>query len=105
MAVSLDLTGRLALVTGAGQGVGASVTALLAKAGATVVVNDLVDDRAEQHAASLREAGGDAVAAPFDVTDFDQVTAAVDGLAGVDILVNNAGNAGAGAWPGMLRGG
>ena len=103
MAVSLDLSGRRALVTGAGQGVGAAVAALLAEAGATVAVNDLVADRAEQQTATLRDAGGDAVAAPFDVTDFDHVIEAVGELGRIDILVNNAGNAGADGWPGMVN--
>jgi 3-oxoacyl-[acyl-carrier protein] reductase len=99
---SLDLTGRQALVTGAGQGVGAGIAALLASAGATVAVNDLVADRAAAQAAELRSVGGDAVAAPFDVTDFEQVVDVVGALGRVDILVNNAGNAGGDSWPGMV---
>ncbi|MGD9701271.1 MAG: SDR family NAD(P)-dependent oxidoreductase [Acidimicrobiia bacterium] len=102
MTVALDLRGRRALVTGAGQGVGAAVVALLAEAGASVAVNDLVADRAELQAVRVRDAGGEAVAAPFDVTDFEQVTDAVARLGGVDILVNNAGNAGGDSWPGMV---
>ena len=99
--VELDLSGRTALVTGAGQGVGAAVGALLAEAGALVAVNDLVAERAAAQARALRDAGGDAVAAPFDVTDLDMVTDAVARLGRVDILVNNAGNAGGDTWPGM----
>ena len=102
MTFSIDLAGRTALVTGAGQGIGAGVAAALAKAGARVAVNDLVPERAEAMAASLREGGGDAMAAPFDVTDLAQVTGVVAGLGSVDILVNNAGNAGADGWPGMV---
>ena len=103
MSVTLDLTGHRALVTGAGQGVGAGIAALLADAGATVAVNDLVAERAEAQAAELRDAGGDAVAAPFDVTDFERVIDTIGGLGGVDILVNNAGNAGSDDWPGMVN--
>jgi NAD(P)-dependent dehydrogenase (short-subunit alcohol dehydrogenase family) len=101
--VAVDLTGRQALVTGAGQGVGAGIAAWLAAAGATVAVNDLVADRAETQAADLRTVGGNARAAPFDVTQFDQVTDAVAALGRVDILVNNAGNAGTDSWPGMVN--
>lgn len=102
MTVTIDLAGRTVLVTGAGQGVGAAVAALLAEAGARVAVNDLVADRSEAQAQALRDAGGDAVAVPFDVTDFEMVTDVVAGLGRVDILVNNAGNAGGDTWPGMV---
>jgi NAD(P)-dependent dehydrogenase (short-subunit alcohol dehydrogenase family) len=93
--VLFDLSGRFALVTGAGQGVGAGIAALLAAQGATVAVNDLRAERAEVTAAAVAEAGGKAVVSAFDVTDHAAVRAAVDALpATVDILVNNAGNGG-----------
>ena len=86
-----DLTGRTALVTGAGRGVGAGVARSLALAGATVVVNDLHADRAEQVADSLP--GAQALA--FDVTDRAVVRRSVDAvvrdLGRLDILVHNAG--------------
>jgi len=89
-----DLTGRVALVTGAGQHVGAGIARALAAQGARVAVNDIVGERAEAVAA---ETGG--LAAAFDVTDLAAVTAGVAEvtarLGPVDILVNNAGNAGA----------
>jgi NAD(P)-dependent dehydrogenase (short-subunit alcohol dehydrogenase family) len=99
--LSLDLSGKRALVTGAGQGVGSAIASLLAAAGADVAVNDIVAARAEEQAARIRSGGGRAVAAPFDVADFDAVTASIDRFGGVDVLVNNAGNAGADSWPGM----
>ena len=90
-----DLTGRVALVTGAGQSIGAGIAETLAECGAAVAVNDLFPDRAEQSAKAIARAGGTSVAAPFDVTDLDQVLAGVrqveTDLGPVDILVNNAG--------------
>lgn len=90
-----DLTGRTALVTGAGQGVGAEIASVLAGAGAAVAVNDLFEDRAGTTAAALIEVGAEAIAVAFDVTDHAAVTAAVADvearLGPVDILVNNAG--------------
>jgi NAD(P)-dependent dehydrogenase (short-subunit alcohol dehydrogenase family) len=98
-----DLTGKVALVTGAGQSVGAGIARTLAAQGATVAVNDIVDERAAATAATITEAGGRAAGFAFDVTNLDTVetsVAAIEGVLGpVDILVNNAGNAGA---PGMV---
>lgn len=94
MAFAIDLAGRRALVTGSGQGVGLAIAEHLAVAGATVFVNDLRTERAEEAAASIVAAGGDARPLAFDVTDHDAVTEAYRSVGGVDILVNNAGNAG-----------
>lgn len=100
MTYTIDLDGRRALITGAGQGVGEGIATALAQAGATVLVNDLVADRAEAVADRIRDAGGVAQAIPFDVTDGEMVMARLK-LAHADILVNNAGNAGADGWTGM----
>ena len=90
-----DLTGKVALVTGAGQSIGAAMAATLAEAGAKVAVNDLFPERAEASAAAIKGQGGTAVAAPFDVTDLEATrngVAKIDlDLGPVDILVNNAG--------------
>jgi NAD(P)-dependent dehydrogenase (short-subunit alcohol dehydrogenase family) len=91
---TIDLDGRRALVTGGGQGIGRATARALADAGASVVVNDVVADRAEAVRAEIRDRGGEADAAAFDVTDRHAVSAAIRALDGVDILVNNAGNAG-----------
>jgi NAD(P)-dependent dehydrogenase (short-subunit alcohol dehydrogenase family) len=101
---AIELDGLRALVTGAGQGVGLAVARYLADAGAHVVVNDVVPERAEAAAEQIGARGGAASALPFDVTDFAAVTDAVSHGAGADIVVNNAGNAGAGGWvrPGMV---
>lgn len=95
-----DLSQNTALVTGAGQGVGAGIAQALAQQGAAVAVNDIVADRAEAVADSIRQQGGQAQAVPFDVTDPDAAADAiaqlsVSGPGPVSILVNNAGNAGA----------
>ena len=87
--------GRVALVTGAGQGVGAGIAAALAAAGATVAVNDLYADRAEAVAARISAEGGRAHACVADVTDLAAVEAMVTDVEAavgpVDVLVNNAG--------------
>ena len=90
-----DLTGRVAVVTGAGRSVGAGIATALAGQGATVVVNDIVADRAAATADAIRLGGGHAAPAVFDVTDPTAVTDALAGVGPIDILVNNAGNAGA----------
>jgi 3-oxoacyl-[acyl-carrier protein] reductase len=94
--VSIDLSGRTAIVTGAGQGLGAAVARRLHEAGASVVVNYFEDgenrSRAEQTAAGL---GPRAAALPADVRDPEAVRglfdAALARFGGIDIVVSNAG--------------
>ena len=99
-----DLTGKVALVTGAGQGVGTGIAAALASQGASVAVNDVVPERAEACAEHLAanlasEITPPIIASPFDVTSLEEVqlgvAEAASKLGPIDILVNNAGNAGA----------
>ncbi len=93
-----DLTGKVAMVTGAGQGVGRGIARMMAEHGAGVVVNDYVEERAQGVADEIARAGGAAVAVRADVGEIDQVRAAVErgieAFGRLDILVNNAGNAG-----------
>src|SRR5215208_826886 len=90
-----DLSGKTAVVTGAGQNVGAGIARALAAQGATVHVNDIVAERARATVQQITDAGGTAAVASFDVTDYDRVTDAMDAIGTVDVLVNNAGNGGA----------
>ncbi len=99
MALEIDLEGRRALVTGAGQGVGRAIAAALGEAGATVYVNDVVAPRVDEVVEDVRRRGGRSEGALFDVTDWPQVQAVVASTGGLDILVNNAGNAGTEGFP------
>ena len=99
MSELLNLESRVALVTGAGQGVGRQVALYLAQHGVRgVVVNDYFQDRADAVAKEIEAAGGQALAVQADVTDFGSVTQMMETaerqFGQVDILVNNAGNAG-----------
>ena len=98
------LDGRVAIVTGAGRGIGRAHALELAAQGAAVVVNDFGvslsgegdgDTPADQVVAEIEAAGGRAVANGADVADFAQAEAmvrqAIDTFGGLDILVNNAG--------------
>lgn len=89
-----DLSGRAALVTGGGGLLGKQFCQTLAEAGAGVAVADLDGERAEQVAGELSGAGYRALAAPCDITDPEQVEAAVKKTVGkfgrLDILVNSA---------------
>lgn len=95
MNTMFDLTGKTALVTGSGRGIGFTLAKGLASAGARVIINDLNADIAEAAVEQLRAEGVDACPAVFDVTDKQAVTEGIDGAvreAGqIDILVNNAG--------------
>lgn len=90
-----DLTGKTALITGAGRGQGAVEAELLASCGATVLLCDVLQDDGEAHAAALRARGLNARFLPLDVTSEPAWQAAIDALRDwtgrLDILVNNAG--------------
>ncbi|PZX10537.1 NAD(P)-dependent dehydrogenase (short-subunit alcohol dehydrogenase family) [Palleronia aestuarii] len=90
-AAKLSLSGKRALVTGAGQGIGAACAEALAATGAHVICTDLDPARAEAHAKSLSDKGLSAVAHTLDVTDSDAIRVLSDRLGAVDILVCNAG--------------
>jgi NAD(P)-dependent dehydrogenase (short-subunit alcohol dehydrogenase family) len=91
--MSIQFQGRVAIVTGAGGGLGREHALALAARGAKVVVNDLA--AADAVVEQIRAAGGQAIASAASVTDFDAVQAMVEQAVAawgrVDILVNNAG--------------
>ena len=90
-----DVSGKIVLITGAGRGLGFAFATGFADAGARVVINDVVAERAAQASGSLRETGGSAVSYPFDVTNAEQVEDSVarieQEVGPIDVLINNAG--------------
>lgn len=88
---SFRLDGRVALVTGAGQGLGASISIAYAKAGASVVLLGRTESYLKDTADAIRKAGGEASLIVCDVTNDEKLRKAFSGLDRLDILVNNAG--------------
>jgi NAD(P)-dependent dehydrogenase (short-subunit alcohol dehydrogenase family) len=91
IAARFRVDGRVALVTGAGRGIGRSVAIALAQAGAEVWLVARTSNEIEMVAAEIRTAGGRAHAAACDVTDATAVKRVVGAIPALDILVNNAG--------------
>jgi len=87
---------RVVLVTGASRGIGRTIAEAFAREGAHVYINYRRDERSARDVLdAIEEQGGRATPLPFDVRDYDAVTAAIDGVLGetgrIDIVVNNAG--------------
>lgn len=95
-----DLTGKVAVVTGGGDGIGKGCCEILAAAGASVVVSDLSLDKAEEVAESINSSGGHAVATECNVMKKEDlanlIEFAVKSYGTINILVNNAGMGGGG---------
>lgn len=95
-----DLTGKVAVVTGGGDGIGKGCCQILAAAGASVVVSDLSLDKAEEVAESINSSGGHAVATECNVMKKEDlanlIEFAVKSYGTINILVNNAGMGGGG---------
>ncbi|ALS21492.1 MULTISPECIES: SDR family NAD(P)-dependent oxidoreductase [Paenibacillus] len=96
--MNIDLTGKIALVTGSNVGIGRAIAIALAESGAKVGVNCLRSvDQGEETVAAIRAAGGEAVLVQADVTDLAQIDRLVSEVerafgGSIDILVNNAGH-------------
>lgn len=92
----LDLSGRVAVVTGSSRGIGRAIAVKLANLGAKVVVNyNSSEDAAQEVVEEIESGGGEAIAVKADVKDAEQakalIEAAQQSFGGVDILVNNVG--------------
>ena len=95
MAYSMDLSGRVALVTGASSGLGAQFAKTLSRAGAAVVLASRRIEKLKDLRAQIEAEGGDAHVVPLDVTDMDSIRSAVahaeTEVGSLDILINNSG--------------
>ena len=90
-----ELTGKIALVTGGAQGLGAAICRTLAASGVITIVADIREDQAERVAAEIGAEGGKAIAMRLDITDEHQILSTVEKIISqhgqLDILINNAG--------------
>jgi NAD(P)-dependent dehydrogenase (short-subunit alcohol dehydrogenase family) len=95
MSITISLDGSVALVTGAGAGIGQQIALWLARAGAAVAVNDIAADRAQLTVDAIAAAGGRAVALVADVSDADQSSSlganVLASFGRLDVAVNNVG--------------
>ena len=95
---TFTLEGKIALVTGGGRGIGATIARVFSEAGAAVAITARTASEVEAVAAEIQASGGRAVAIPADLYDVDQlpgiIDQTVDAFGGLDVLVNNAGAGG-----------
>lgn len=93
--MSRDLTGKIAIVTGSGRGIGFGIAKKLAEKGATVMISDVNEESAKNAVAEIEAAGGKAAYCLADVSKYDQaenlIQTTIKELGGIHILVNNAG--------------
>lgn len=91
----MKLTGKIAIVTGASQGIGRAITLRLAREGASLVIGDIDVEAAEKVAREVRDGGTEALVVKVDVTKAEEVNKVIGEIAEkfgrIDILVNNAG--------------
>src|SRR5439155_26529757 len=93
--MEIGIRDRVALVTGAGRGIGRQICQTLAEEGVRVAVNDLFQERADESAGEISRSGGKAIGVSADVTDLGAVNGVVRRVVGefggLDVLVENAG--------------
>ncbi|MQF69464.1 glucose 1-dehydrogenase [SAR202 cluster bacterium AD-804-J14_MRT_500m] len=103
----IDLTGKIALVTGAGRGIGRQIALVLARQGADIAVSDIRAENADSVAEEVRSLGRKSIGLKIDVSNSSSVALAMttinSELGPVDILANNAGTVGAPDWSGTSR--
>ncbi len=96
----MRLRGKIAIITGAGSGIGKSTALLFAREGATVIINDLDEEKGKETVAEIKNGGGTGHFIRADVTNPEQVQAMVDEVVQrygkIDVLFNNAGISGVG---------
>lgn len=97
-----SLEGKVAVVTGGGRGIGATIAKVFAEAGASVAVTARTPAEVERVAAAIRAEGGTAIPIPADLFDVEQLPGIIERtigeLGGIDVLVNNAGAGGSPAF-------